>query len=440
MKTKLKYAVSLFLAALILSGCSMRTVEEMYKLPKRSEDYSNLQTVIDKAMVGLKFAAPLTGDNQQNVQMADLDGDGEQEYLVFAKSNSELPLRILLFDRKDDVFVHFDTIECNGASFDQVEYVSMDKKPGVEVVVGRQVSDQLIRSVSVYTFATGEAQQVLNANYRKFVTVDMEEDGHSELFILRPGQVDNDNGVAELYSMKSGVMERSNEVSMSGPADKLKRVLVGKLQDGKTAIYVASTVGDTSLVTDVYTQTGKLLTNVSLSNETGGGVQTLRNHYIYADDIDGDGVIELPRLVTMIPLEDEPSAVRNELVAWYALNSDGTATDKLFTYYDTTGGWYLKLEKDLALRTTLRQVESNYEFYLWNETYTKAEKLMTIHVLTGQNREEQSIAEDRFVLLKANKAIYSASLTQTAAEHEITQENIILSFSLIHRDWNNGEM
>ena len=156
MRNRIRAVASCLVAALMLTGCTMRTVGQMYQLPKRSEDYSNLQSVMDKAMTGLKFSAPISGDNQQSVQMADIDGDGEQEYLVFCKGSAELPLRILVFDCVNGTYTHIDTIENNGADFDQVEYIQMDDNPGFEVVVGHKISDLLSRSVSVYTFTGGE--------------------------------------------------------------------------------------------------------------------------------------------------------------------------------------------------------------------------------------------------------------------------------------------
>ena len=85
MKKKLLLQISVMLSALLLSGCAMRTIDELYAPPKRSEEYSRLQSAIDIAMAGLEYSAPLSGENQQAVQMADLDGDGVEEYLVFAK-------------------------------------------------------------------------------------------------------------------------------------------------------------------------------------------------------------------------------------------------------------------------------------------------------------------------------------------------------------------
>ena len=74
------------LLALLLSGCALLTVDEMYVLPKRSKEASHLQTAIEEAMVGLEYAAPISGENQQTVQMADLTGDGESEYILFARN------------------------------------------------------------------------------------------------------------------------------------------------------------------------------------------------------------------------------------------------------------------------------------------------------------------------------------------------------------------
>ena len=95
------------LMLLILCGCSVLTVDEMYYPPKRSEAFDNLQTVMNDAMSGLDYCAPISGENQQNVQMADLDGDGLNEYLVFAKGTQDRPLRILVFRGTDGTFLIF---------------------------------------------------------------------------------------------------------------------------------------------------------------------------------------------------------------------------------------------------------------------------------------------------------------------------------------------
>lgn len=175
MKTKQKCIWLLLAAVLLLTGCSVQTVDKMYLLPKRTEQYNDLQSAIDQAMDGLEYNAPRAGENQQTVQMVDLDGDGMQEYLVYAKGTSERPLRILVFRSQAGSYVLSDTIESNGTAYDQVEYVQMDGAGGAEIVVGRQLDGQTLGNVSVYSFSGGAAQQLISSSYRKFLTVDMED-------------------------------------------------------------------------------------------------------------------------------------------------------------------------------------------------------------------------------------------------------------------------
>ncbi len=426
-------------AALLLTGCSFRSVDQMYRLPKRSEDYNDLQTAIDAAMSGLEYCAPLKGEQRQTVQMADLDGDGQNEYLLFAKGGSDTPLRILVFDYLDGKYVHVDTIESTGTAFDQVEYVQMDAEGGVEVIVGRQVSDQVLGSVSVYTFSGGEAEQLVTTSYTKFLAVNLDRDVHSELLVIRPGPTETDRGVVELYSITAGNMERSVEVNMSSPADKLKRILTGKLHGGQTAVYVASAVDDQALITDVYAVVDGTFTNVTFSNESGTSVQTMRNYFVYADDIDADGVIELPYLLDMQPLSENRGADNHHIVRWYAMTPDGGEVDKLYTYHDFVGGWYMEMDSHLASRVTVSRSGNEYTFHLWDDSRQFSEKLMTVSVLSGQNREEQASMNNRFVLLKTDTVIYTAAVEPAAEKCSITREGLIQGFHLIHQDWKTGE-
>ena len=429
----------LLAAALLLAGCTIRTVDEMYSLPKRSEDYKHLQSAIDGAMAELEYCAPLSGENQQTVQMADLDGDGSQEYLLFAKGTSERPLRILIFDDAGESFSHVSTIESNGSGFDLVEYVQMDDRPGVELVVGCQLSDQLIRSVSVYSFRVDEPVTLVSTNYTKFLTMDMDGDSKAELFVLRPGQTETDNGVAEMYSVRNGTAERSNEVNMSGPVDKLKRIISGNLHDGESAIYVASTVEDTALITDVFAFVDGMLKNVSFSNESGTSVRTLRNYYVYADDIDNDGTVELPDLITLPPLFESTGTDRHELIRWYTMKADGSEVDKVYTYHNFMGGWYVELDNLWGPRLVVDQRGNQYEFHIMSEDMKESRNVFSVFAFTGQNRDAQAVADGRFVLLKTESVTYSASIYESADLYSITQDVLIRSFRLIQHDWKTGE-
>lgn len=440
MKKILPVFLLIFTLILLLSGCNMRTVEELYSPPKRPDVYNSLQTQIDKVMIGQEYSAPLSGENRQAVQAADLDGDGEPEYILFTKSGSDKPLQIHIFasDGEED-YALLDSIESTGASFDLVEYLQIDGNGGVEIVVGRQVSDQVLRSVSVYTLHNGQIEQYMAANYHKFVCCDLDQNGLGDLLVLRPGESESDNGVSELYRFAAGVMERSQEVNMSKPAASVKRIMVSKLHDGLPAVYVASDVDGSAIITDVYAAVDGQFTNVSFSNESGTSVQTLRNYYVYADDIDSDGVLELPDLINMTRPADADTEQWQYYIRWYAMASNGTEVEKIYTYHNFVAGWYVELRQELADRIYVEQKGNGFVFYLWDEQFQVIEQFATIYILTGQNREEQATMDNRFVLHRTESTVYAASLDVSAANYGVSSNELIDSFHLIQQDWFTGE-
>ncbi len=439
MKKRTLLAALVFLTA-ILGGCAMQTVEQMYCPPRRSEELSNLQSAIDREMIGLEYAAPVSGENQQTVQMADLDGDGKDEYLVFAKGASEKPMKILIFrQEEDDSCSLMETVELNGTSFEQVEYVDMDGNPGQEIVVGVQLSDRMLRIGSVYSFASNQAECIHSIVYARMLTCDLNGDSRKELMVIRSGETEADNAVAMLFQWRDGTMVRSKEVMLSEKADHIKRVTAGLLEDGNGAIYVASTVNESAIVTDILTMGQDVFYNLSLYGETGTSVQTLRDYYIYAEDIDEDGVLEIPSLLTMKSVSAVAGTVKQHLIRWYSVDQKGNQKDKLFSFHNYTDGWYLELDSSWISRIAMEQDENTYTFYLWDEELGEAQPLFSVYSLTGKDRDSEAGTGNRFALYRGENVVYAAKLESPSALYGITEEYLISRFHLIRRDWIAGE-
>lgn len=431
--------IMLGMAILLLAGCNIRTVEDLYWVPERSQKYTNLQTVIDQAMGGLEYTSPQSGEHQQVVQMTDLNGDGVEEYLLFAKDSSEKPLKVLIFSGDGESYYLLDTIEINGLAFDQVEYIRMNDNAGVELVVGCRVSDQVLRSVSVYTLVNGSMECIMTDSYAKFLCADLNRNGRGEVFVLKSGQSDSGNGIAMVYTFRDGQVYRSAEAGMSAPVESIKRLMLGKLQGGEPAVFVASDVEERAIITDIYRMEEGHLKNISFSGESGDTAQTLRDYYVYADDIDEDGVLELPDLVPMRPTDDSILSEDKHLIRWYAMTADGFKIEKKYTYHNFIGGWYLELDKKIASRISVAQKGNSFEFYLWDRRFTSYEKIMTLYVLTGQKREEQAVADNRFILHRGESVIYAADLEVASLSYDISRESMISGFHMILKDWNTGE-
>lgn len=429
--------LALLLLCGALSGC-VKTVDQMYRIPKRSERYEDLQTQMDSAMGSMVYSAPVSGENRQTVQMADLDGDGNSEIIVFAKGTDEDPMKLLIFFPTEEGYELKYILDSTGTAFDQVEYAQMDGQPGLELIVGHQLSDQVLRNVSVYSFSGDTVRMLLNANYSKLLTCDLNADGCRDLFLIHPGVQENENAFAALYSVSGGEVIRSAEAELSVTVDNLKRIITGTLDSGENAVYVASKAGEESILTDIFALVGGNLKNVSLSSEAGTSVQTLRNYYVYADDIDRDGVVELPELITMPQPKVRTSSSSHHLIRWYSMRSDGETVTKMYTYHNYVDGWYLELDEELTRKIWVSVEESGgYQFCLYDQTSGTSELLFTVYTLTGEQRMNVAQQEELQELLKTDNVVYAVQIEKNSS---IGIDDLRNRFRLIQVYWKTGEM
>jgi len=245
--------------------------------------------------------------------------------------------------------------------------------------------------------------------------------------------------MAVLYHYGNGQIERSVEMQLSQDPANIRRIMHGKLNDGKPAVFVASSVDQTAIVTDVLTLRNHALTNIAVSGDVNTSVHTLRNYYVYAEDIDEDGVVEIPSTITMKPVSYWTDDEEKYFLRWYSFDENGWEYDKLFTFHNFVGGWYLQLDSSWASRITVEQYNGVYKFYLWDESYQAATPLFTLYVFTGSARDEDAVRDGRFAVYRAEGVAYSASLEEAAIEYGITEDYLIDSFRLIRKDWQTGE-
>jgi hypothetical protein len=149
--------------------------------------------------------------------------------------------------------------------------------------------------------------------------------------------------------------------------------------------------------------------------------------------------VELPDLINMhIPSGTNATGMQY-LIRWYAMTTAGKEIEKEYTFHNFQGGWYLSLSSQWAHRVAVVQQGNLFEFYLWDELFQESQMMMSIYLLTGENREEQATVNNRFVLHRSDGAIYAASLEVASASCGITPDFLIKSFHLIRQDWKNGE-
>ena len=432
---RIAVGAALTLGITMLCGCVM-TVDEMYCLPRRSEGYANLQSVMESAMGDMAFSAPISGENQQPVQMADLNGDGIEEVIVFAKGTQEKPLHIMIFSREAENYQLYAAIDTTGTAFDRVDYVQLDDAPGMELIVGRQVQNQILRSLSVYGFSGSAPERLLTAGYQRYLTCEMNGgDEKKEIVTLGPGAAETDPAAVQVYAMMQGQLALAGEARASIPMDQVKRVVSGKLSDGKRAVFVSGDLADEQTQTDVFVLSRGVVDKVTRSDGESMAVGKLDGEVILPEDIDHDGRMELPELVALHRADQQQ---QEYAIRWYTLNAQGEDATWQYTYHNFSQGWFLELDEAAVPRMCVKQDgDGQYGFYL--QEGRDLQKLWTIYVLTGQDRSAQAAQDYRFVLMKTDTVVYAGELEDAARLMGVNDEQLQQAFHLIQSDWNTGD-
>ena len=432
------------LFAATLSGCFFKSVDELYAPPKQSQGYYDLQSKIDALMTdGIGYAAPTSGANQQSVQLADLDGDGQDEAVVFLMGTGEKPLKAYIFDRTGESFRNIAVIEGDGASFESVDYAQIDGAAGMEIVIGRKLGDQVPQNLSVYALREGHVVELMNANYSEYTIADLDADGKSDVFLLRFDS-EQRTGVAEYYRDVGGQIEREPEAMMSAGVESIKRIVAGKVTADMPAVFVASLYGTDSIITDIFALKNGVFTNISSESASGASVQTIRNYFVYATDIDGDGVIELPQPTELPSYQSDSAEDPYWIINWYNLTDTGRQKRKLTTYHNFSGGWYVVLPEAWNGAVTISRSGEEagvrgLTFSRWLGESSPPETIFTVFAFSGDDRSAVASEDGRFVLGEKGDVTYAARLGTTGWAAGMTQQELVSMFRFIHIDWNSGE-
>ncbi len=441
---KVKYGIIAGVLAgllLLLSGCFMRSTEELYCVPKRSNTYLNLQETVELAIGGGEYCAPVSGDNRQAIQQADLDGDGQDEYIVYARTGEEKPLKIFIFQNDGDRFLLRHTLEGEGSAFDRVYYEQIDGVGGMELVVGRRVSDQVPQALSVYSFRTDDIAELVSTNYTDYTVSDVDADGLSDLFVIR-SDTEQRNAVAELYRWQNGELVRDNEADLSAPSESYKRTIIGNLSDGTPAFFVASSYDESRIITDVLALRNQTFCNLTISDESGISASTVRNYYVFSTDIDGDGITEVPNTELLPSVSYDAQTENQYLIIWSSVNPDGTRVEKMRTYHNYVDGWYLELPKEwtenLVVSRRMQGVSMGYVFYKLNPE-GKTERFLSIYEISGETDASDLNAGHGVLLATWNGMSYVAFADSGGAAATLTQEKLQGMFHSITTEPTTGD-
>lgn len=439
--------------SLLLSGCVFRSVDELYAVPAPPQDYEALQACLSEVIAqGGEYAAPLSGDLIQSVQLQDLDGDGRQEAIAFFRiSGDEKPMKIYIFRQSGSGYQTMSVIEGAATAINSIEYVQMDEDPFRELVVTWQMNTS--RSLSVYSVGS-EVVELLRTDYDAYKLWDLDQDNRQELIIFRTPSESIPR--LELYDYEgtltmAGAAALSNGGVIGGDglakSDYLKSVQTGYLSDRTPAIFATLSYAESQEITDIFVVQNGRPKNVTLDATTYESRETIRS-YTQAPimDINGDGIMEVPQPVPMNESRRIGLMVSFWMVHWRQFDSAGQSQKVMSTYYNGRDGWYFEIPEEWEWEKNLVMSRSDLSgggeqavtFSYWSGVEGEDPlPFLTIYKLTGTNRVSRSKRAGRFNITPAradDSVIYAAEF-RNGWDSGLSEEDVKTRFAVVRTDW-----
>lgn len=430
-----KAALPVMLAVLlcVLSACGIdSTVEDLFTLPRVPDEYTGLSQQIEALLSdGYEYAPPTAGQNLQAVQMVDLNGDGSQEAVVYLrKPNDERPMKIMVFEKLDESYERLCTVESSGSSIDSVYYEDMTGDGQNELVVGWKISSS-VQTVAVYSIGR-EAIPLMSDSYTRFVVQELNTYDPPALFVLRS---DSDGmPMAEVYTWQTNILAVTYRCGLSSTMTDLNRgsVVKGNILGGKPAVFITGVNEDNMAVTDILVwDTYWGLSNLALDVSTGKSVVIHPYHQLVPQDMNDDGVTE-------IPCPDAWGTGNDTLAYWVQYNRFGSNKVVAQTYHCQSGGWYFQVPDDWQSSVSAESQETvTGENQVILSVNTKP--VLALYTITNENRENRAEMGNRFLLRRQPGVNYAAELLDGAAQCGLNVETVKANFHMTVSTWTHSD-
>ena len=327
------------LCCLLFSGCTPgATVDSLLKPPSLSEEQQQIYLALQDAVgSGITLQYPRAGANLSAFTVVDLDGDGEDEALVFYKKTNlaavENGLRLSVLDQVKGKWMSVCDRPADGTEVERIVVSAMGDETQNQIFVGYSGVDQSDKSLTVYRYGDSQVEQLFTAAYTMFDVADLDGDQAQELLVL--GKLtENASSSAAMYRLQDGSIKDNGKLDLRTGFTDFSQVLYGTLSDGTTGIYIDGATGPSSLQTEILHVQSDTLAYVLADGDT--VAKTNRSVGYLSMDLDGDGVVEIP-VQEPFPGYAADASEQVRLTRWLSVSGE-QLTEKERGYFSLNDG------------------------------------------------------------------------------------------------------
>lgn len=450
----------LFIAIIIccfFSGCNINisSVDVLMRPPKLSGENSLLQQTFESTVGNsdsIVMKTPVSGDNRSSYLLYDLDNDSVKEALVLYSDPIIDDLTyVTVFKYINDKWSFVSTINGKSSEIYSVDFADINGDGRFEILISwsQVISGDAFAPASmgssgeklltIYSYNGSSTTLLKNEAYSKLLVEDLNNDSADELFILNislSNQEKVTTGRIVAFDKEYSIEQEIN-FQLTGMLDIYNIVSDSYLNNDETntRVYIDGSISESGIITEVIDIKHSDL-SVSLpfyESNISAQPLTLRDVRVYSQDIDNDGVVEVPVIEKLpggikLSVNDDEKTTLN-LTVWSEINNNETIVDSkcllngtygyMFVYPEEWFGTitavyneknatitFYSLDSNETLISALFSIKSSFEL-AWDENnngYTKFDEnsvyVYGYSIIDDENEDLYINAiEDNFILI-----------------------------------------
>lgn len=325
----MKKILSAVTALLVLAagGCST-SVEGLLSPPKLDEEQSaiyNALTLSKGGDVHLKY--PVSGQYRSAFVVKNIDDEETDEAIVFYETSNITDggssLRLNFLDKQNGEWVSVYDFAALGSEIEKVRFADLGDG-GVSVLVTYTIQNSSDSATSIFKYENNTPSEVYKSRHAYLELLDINEDGAEEVFLINHDPAATATSAYLLGWANPDLFSILSATPLSAGFSRCENIIQGQCDDsGNKGIYVDYSLTDGTLGTEILICKDRSLYPTQIAPE-----QLIRrtNTYspaIFSQDIDGDGIIEIPATTPFPGFENSAKSEQVNLTQWYQIEHNG---------------------------------------------------------------------------------------------------------------------
>lgn len=402
---------------LTFSGCdfNIASVDSLMRPPKLSGDSSLLQEAFENSVnysESIIMKTPMSGDNRSSYLFYDLDNDETQEAFVFYSDPAvEDVAYVSTFKKIDGNWTCVSNIKGRGTDIYEVNFADINGDEIKELVISWNSTSQVElanfsdfgssrnRTMTIYSYNGSALTLIKTEVFTKAFVDDLNGDNADELFVLNIDLSNQTkNTVGRIISFNSAYeVVNEEEFTMTGMLEILNIVTDNYISEEMvhTRLYIDGFISETGVITEVIDIAHSDFTiNLPLyESNVSEAPFTLRDVRTSSQDIDNDGIVEIPTLETLASgtsiSGDTDEAMPLNLTVWSELQENAVVADFKCLLNSTYGYMFVFSEESIGKVTVVYNTDTTtLTFHSLDENGTLGGELFSVRAFSKLNWDE----------------------------------------------------